>query len=156
MAQKTQDPLGELGKQLSSVATQLSKMGADKSELRQATQKSGDVLAGAIRVKLMSNTRSGKLLSTVRTARTTNGVAVKIGNKRVPYAAPVNFGWLFVGPGHKKMDSSKRAKTGKPNIKPRRFMEKGIYAARERSINIWITELHTLVEKYERKHNAKN
>lgn len=156
MAQSTKSPLGDLQRQLSSVARNLSQMGVDKSELRQASSRSGDVLAGAIRVQTMRISRSGKLANTVRTGKTTSGVVVRIGNARVPYAAPVNFGWLFVGSGHKKMASSKNVKKGKPNIMPRRFMEKGIYAARERSITIWVQELHKLVTKYERKHNAKN
>jgi len=147
------DPFYGLQRDLAGVASALVKLGADKAELRQASIKSGEVLANAIRVGIMPITKSGALLNSVRVSRLTTGVAVTIGNKNVPYAAPRNFGWLFVGPGHKKADTSKRIKTGRPNIKPSRFLEKGIRNSRERSIRIWIEELHNLVAKYERKTN---
>ena len=151
---QTPETFSGMKRDLMRVAQSLEKMGADKSELRHASERAGDVMAGAIRVTLMPHSRTGKLLSTVRVNKLTTGVAVTIGNKKVPYAAPINFGWLFVGPGHKKSDQAKRIKTGKPNIMPRRFMEKGIRNSRERTINIWLEELDKLLKKYERKANG--
>lgn len=147
------DPFYGLSKDLAGVAQALMKIGASKAELRQASMKSGEVLANAIRVNVMGITRTGKLLSTIKVGRVTTGVKVTIGNKKVPYAGPINFGWMTVGSKHVKSPDSKKRKEGKPNITPARFMEKAIRNSRERSIAIWTEELHKLVMKYERKTN---
>ena len=148
------DALKGLQKDLRDVAKALEKIGADKSELRQASMKAGNNLADEIRKQIMPISQTGRLLGSVRVNKLTAGVAVTIGNRKVPYAAPINFGWLRVGPDHKKMDSSKNVKKGKPNILPKRFMEKSIRNERAKTVMIWIEELEKLTKKYERKANS--
>lgn len=131
----------------------LIEMGASKKELANASFEAGQITADAI--KGFIPVRSGKLRSTVKAARVARKVIVTVGNNTTAtYAAPVAFGWLFVGPGHEKMAKSKHVKTGKPNITPRRFMERAIRATRQKVLDTYIDNLQKLVDKYERKVNS--
>lgn len=130
----------------------LIEMGASKQELAAASYEAGQITARSMQAFVP--TRSGKLRSTIKASKVARKVVVTIGNNTTAtYAAPVAFGWLFVGPGHEKAARSKRPKTGKPNILPSRFIEKAIRATRQRVLDTYIDSLEKLVKKYERKVN---
>jgi hypothetical protein len=130
----------------------LIEMGASKKELADVSFEAGQITARSIQAFIP--TKTGKLRSTVKAARVARKVVVTVGNNTTAtYAAPVAFGWLFVGPGHEKAAKSKHVKTGKPNITPRRFMEKAIRSTRQRVLDTYIDGLQKLVNKYERKVN---
>jgi hypothetical protein len=148
MSGKSFDPIRipNLGK----IQRNLKDLGASRQEMQNASFEAGIITARSIQAFIPVKT--GKLKSTVKAARLQSKVVVSVGNRTTAtYAAPVNFGWLFVGAGHSKMAKSKRVKTGKPNILPSRFMEKAIKNTRQRVLDTYLDELQKLVNKYERK-----
>lgn len=132
----------------------LIEMGASKQELANASYEAGKITATEVQRQLGPISRTGKLRSTVKASKIARKVVVTVGNNTTAtYAAPVNFGWLIVGPGHAKAPKSTRPKKGKPDIKPRRFMEKAIIATRQQVLDTYLDMLQALVNKYERKVN---
>lgn len=127
-------------------------LGATKQELGKASYEAGSITARSIQAFMPR--RTGKLASTVKASKLGTKVVVTVGNNTTAtYAAPVNFGWLFVGPGHQKSPKAQSAKKGQPNIKPKRFIEKALRTTRQRVLDTYIDELQKLVHKYERKAN---
>lgn len=132
----------------------LIEMGASKQELAKATYEAGQITARSVQAFISPISRTGKLRSTVKASKLARKVVITVGNNTTAkYAAPINFGWLFVGSGHQKSPSASRIKKGKPNIMPARFMEKAIRATRQRVLDTYLDELQKLVNKYERKIN---
>jgi len=137
---------------LKQVQNALKELGVSNQELGRASFEAGSITARSIQAFMPR--RTGKLASTVKASKLGTKVVVTIGNNTTAtYAAPVNFGWLFVGPGHQKSPRAERSKTGTPNIKPRRFIEKALRTTRQRVLDTYIDELQKLVHKYERKAN---
>jgi hypothetical protein len=135
---------------LAKIQRNLVELGASRQEMQNASYEAGIITARSIQAFIPVKT--GKLKSTVKAAKLQRKVVVSVGNRTTAtYAAPINFGWLFVGPGHTKMSKSERPKKGKPNIKPSRFMEKAIRNTRQRVFDTYLDELQRLINKYERK-----
>lgn len=124
-------------------------LGVTKQELGQASFEAGQITARSIQAFMPVKT--GKLRSTVKARKSATKVIVTVGNNTTAtYAAPVNFGWLFVGPGHDKAPKSKRTKSGRPNILPNRFIEKALRNTRQRVLDTYIDELQRLVNKHQK------
>lgn len=129
-------------------------MGADKKELANASWEAGKLTADAIQTYMLPFARTGKLRSTVKARKIASKVVVVVGNNTTAtYAGVVNFGWNTVGAGHRQAPQSKKRKTGKPNIKGQRFIQKALRATRQDVLDKYLDALQDLVNKYERKAN---
>lgn len=81
----------------------LEQLGADADDLKDVFGPIGDKAAELIRARAPK--KSGRMAKTIKGTRTKNKAAVRAGGKRVPYLAPLNYGWASRG------------------IQPRRFMQ---------------------------------
>ncbi|MGO2655971.1 MAG: hypothetical protein ACTH93_09120 [Pseudoclavibacter sp.] len=70
---------------------QLRAAGDDMTDLKDAHKRAADIAANRIRGSVP--TRSGALLSTLRTTGTKSAGIVRLGKKRVPYAGVLEYGW---------------------------------------------------------------
>lgn len=66
-------------------------MGADLSDLTAINRAAAETVADAARGKVPILT--GRLRGSIRTGATRTTASVKAGNKGIPYAGPIHFGW---------------------------------------------------------------
>jgi hypothetical protein len=112
----------------------LKDLGASNKEMGEATFKAGSVTVAAIRGIMLPMKKSGKLLSTVKAGKQGTKVVITIGNNTTAkYAGLQNYG--------------SRLK----NVPAKFFMQMGIRRTRDFVLEIYLTELQKMINKYERK-----
>lgn len=76
---------------LNTLVRTLNRAGEDVSELKDAHQRVAQIVADAASSR--APRRTGALSSSVRGARQVRRARVSVGGARVPYAAPIHWGW---------------------------------------------------------------
>lgn len=76
---------------LANLVRTMKRAGLDISELKDAHKHVGDIVAREARAR--APRRTGKLASSVKAARQQGRARVTAGSARVPYAAPIHWGW---------------------------------------------------------------
>jgi HK97 gp10 family phage protein len=112
--------VNRLGKDLDKDAAK----GALKEMNAEAAEKVKQTAAGLVPV------RTGQLASTLRASGTQKSARVRAGTKRVPYAAPIHFGW----PAR--------------NISPQPFLYDALDKRRNEVVDIYEKRLSALIRKY--------
>lgn len=104
----TRGPIVERGS--AEVARTLRKAGVSLDDLKDANQRTGDIVAGSARVT--APRRSGRLRSSIRSARQARRVRVTAGGARVPYAAVIHWGWprRHIAPQRFVIDAARRTR----------------------------------------------
>lgn len=69
----------------------LNRAAGDISDMKDAHQKVGEIVASAARAR--APRRSGDLAGSVRSARQARRARVMVGGARIPYAGPIHWGW---------------------------------------------------------------
>ncbi len=100
---------------LSKLAKELESVGVNIDDLGQAFGQIAREAADEMRKHIPR--RSGNLANTIKPGRSKNRAVVSVGSKRVPYAAPINYGWP------------------KRNIAPAGFIEATDEAMRDRAVS---------------------
>lgn len=97
-------------------------LGEPDEALKKALKQAADTMATASRDTVPD--RTGRLKRTIRTSATARGAFVLAGNKAVPYANPIHWGWFR----DRKSDAAKRSPKGyvNKNIKPNPFFAKAL------------------------------
>jgi hypothetical protein len=73
----------------------MKELGADQSVLKDAGQKSAEILL--TRARPLIPVKTGALRNAAQTKRVDVGGAVEVKSKQIPYANPIHWGWLVVG-----------------------------------------------------------
>ena len=81
---------------LSRTITQMRKLGVDAADLKEAWEPLGYQAVGV--AMSLTPQRTGKLARSVRASRKQNGVTVRVGNARAPYAVYPHFGTTYQPP----------------------------------------------------------
>lgn len=76
---------------LNTLVRTLNRAAVDVSDLKDAHQNAARIVASAAQAS--APRRSGALASSVRGARQVRRARVSVGGARVPYAAPIHWGW---------------------------------------------------------------
>ena len=76
---------------LSRLASTMKRAGQDVEELKDAHARAGETVAAA--AAAAAPRRSGNLAGSIRAARQARRARVQAGSSRVPYAAPIQWGW---------------------------------------------------------------
>lgn len=91
----------------------LQALGAEKQDFVDINLEAAEILMSAARP--LVPVRSGKLLGTMRASKTVQYAQVQLGKAKVPYAAPIHYGWYY-----------DRNNFIKKNIKPNPFLAKAL------------------------------
>jgi hypothetical protein len=97
-------------------------LGEPDDALKAALKQAAETMAAASRDTVPD--RTGKLKRSIRTSATARGAFVVAGNKGVPYANPIHWGWFR----DRKTDQAKRSSKGyiNKNIRPNPFFAKAL------------------------------
>ena len=112
---------------LKQVLRNLKRLGVDVADLKEASNKAGQVVADAARS--LAPTKTGRLSNSVRAMKQQNAAVVKAGGARLPYAGVVHFGW----PSR--------------NIKPQPFLFEAADARRQQVIDAYREGLAEAIKK---------
>jgi HK97 gp10 family phage protein len=105
----------------------LEKAGVEVQDLKAASKKAGNVVADES--KSLAPVKSGKLRNSIRASNTKNKSVVRAGGARLPYAAPIHYGW----PGH--------------NIEPHPFLTDALSIKHDEVITVYEEELEALIRR---------
>ena len=86
----------------------------------------------------LAPTRSGKLRSSIRPAKAAKFAAVYAGSARVPYAAPIHFGWFY-----------DKEWFIKKNIKPNPFLYRAFGYKKEQILQNYVDNMEKAIKKYQ-------
>lgn len=101
--------------------------GDDLAELKQAHARAAEIAARAS--SDLAPVRSGALKQTIRSSGTKTAGIVRSGTKRVPYAAPIHWGWF------------------KRGIRPNLFISRGAQNSEGRWLPVYQQALDGAIEK---------
>lgn len=76
---------------LARLARTMKRAGQDVTELKDAHTRAADTVAA--RARELAPRRSGNLANSIRSAKQAGRARVMAGNAKVPYAAPIHWGW---------------------------------------------------------------
>lgn len=114
---------------------QLEALGADKAELVNMNMRAAETLISATRP--LVPVRTGNLLDSIRASKTKGYAQVVMGNRRVPYANPIHWGWFY----DKEWFIQK-------NIKPNKFLYRALGNVSEKIMAEYDKDLQDLFDKY--------
>lgn len=97
---------------------------AAKEQFKEVGFRVGEFVAQQAREEVP--VRSGDLRGTIRPAKTARGAKIRSGNKRVPYAGPIHFGW----PAR--------------NIRPNQFLYRAVDKNVDRAVDMYLEEVYTI------------
>lgn len=114
----------------------LSLLAADENGIKEANYRAATTLLQTS--KPMVPVRSGNLASTLKAGKTKNYAVVRAGSARVPYAAPIHFGWFY----DKEYFIQK-------NIRPNPFFYRALGLVYEDIISKYDEDMQALIRKYQ-------
>lgn len=112
---------------LKQVLRNLKRLGVDVADLKEASNRAGQVVADAARS--LAPTKTGRLSNSVRAAKQQNAAVVRAGGARLPYAGVIHFGWPARG------------------IAPKPFLFEAADSRREQVINAYREGLAEAIKK---------
>jgi HK97 gp10 family phage protein len=111
-------------------------IGVPSSEIGEASQEAGELVANTARS--LVPVRTGALRSTIKAKKIARKVVVSAGNNtKVPYANPIHFGWNY----DKKNLQAK-------NIRPRPFFSNALQRTRTQVYQTFFASMEKLFQKY--------
>lgn len=123
------DGLRELSKKLTLLAN-------DDPAINQANYRAATTLLQTS--KPMVPVRSGKLANSLKAGKAKNYASVRAGSARVPYAAPIHFGWFY----DREYFISK-------NIAPNPFFYRALGLVYEEIIEKYNDDMEAIIKKYQ-------
>lgn len=82
---------------LAELVRTLKRAGVDVSELKDAHRRAGEIVAHEAAIR--APRRTGALAGSIKAAKQVRRARVQVGGARVPYAAPIHWGWPARGIG---------------------------------------------------------
>jgi HK97 gp10 family phage protein len=111
-------------------------IGVPSSEIGQASQEAGEVVAS--RARSLVPVRTGALRATIKAKKIARKVVVSAGNNnRVPYANPIHFGWNY-----------DKVNLQPKNIRPRPFFSNALSSTRNQVYQIFFANIEKLLKNY--------
>jgi HK97 gp10 family phage protein len=111
-------------------------IGVPSSEIGQASQEAGEVVAN--RARSLVPVRTGALRATIKSKKIARKVVVSAGNNnRVPYANPIHFGWNY-----------DKVNLQAKNIRPRPFFSNALSSTRQQVYQIFFANIDKLLKSY--------
>ncbi len=111
-------------------------IGVPSSEIGEASQEAGEIVANQARS--LVPVRTGALRATIKAKKIARKVVVSAGNNtKVPYANPIHFGWNY----DKKNLQAK-------NIRPRPFFTNALQRTRTQVYELFFGSMEKLFQKY--------
>jgi hypothetical protein len=113
----------------------LKAIGTPTAEVQAAAKEAGEIVASMSRT--LVPVKSGKLRTTIKSARQARKVLVQAGSKGVPYANPIHWGWYY-----------DRNNFVKKNILPQPFFAKALGLTRKEVYETYFMNINKLFNKY--------
>jgi HK97 gp10 family phage protein len=114
-------------------------IGVPSSEIGEASQKAGELVASTARS--LVPVKTGALRSTIKAKKIARKVVVTAGNNRsVPYANPIHFGWNY-----------DKVNLQAKNIRPRPFFSNALSRKRNDVYKLFFDSMEKLFQKYSNK-----
>ena len=111
-------------------------IGVPSSEIGQASQEAGEIVAN--RARSLVPVRTGALRATIKSKKIARKVVVSAGNNnRVPYANPIHFGWNY-----------DKVNLQAKNIRPRPFFSNALSSTRQQVYQIFFANIDKLLKQY--------
>jgi HK97 gp10 family phage protein len=111
-------------------------IGVPSSEIGEASQEAGELVANTARS--LVPVKTGALRATIKAKKIARKVVVSAGNNtKVPYANPIHFGWNY----DKKNLQAK-------NIRPRPFFSNALQRTRTQVYQTFFASMEKLFQKY--------
>jgi HK97 gp10 family phage protein len=111
-------------------------IGVPSSEIGEASQEAGELVANAARS--LVPVRTGALRATIKAKKIARKVVVSAGNNtRVPYANPIHFGWNY-----------DKNNLQPKNIRPRPFFSNALARTRTQVYQTFFDSMEKLFQKY--------
>jgi hypothetical protein len=111
-------------------------IGVPSSEIGEASQQAGNIVANMARS--LVPVKTGALRSTISAKKIARKVVVSAGNNRsVPYANPIHFGWNY-----------DRVNLQAKNIRPRPFFINALSRTRTEVYRVFFDNIGRLLQKY--------
>jgi hypothetical protein len=118
------------------VSKKLTLLASDDKSINEANYRAATILLQAS--KPMVPRRSGKLASTLKAGKARNYASVRAGSARVPYAAPIHFGWFY-----------DREYFIAKNIAPNPFFYRALGLVYEDIIAKYNEDMEAIIKKYQ-------
>jgi HK97 gp10 family phage protein len=114
-------------------------IGVPSSEIGEASQEAGEIVANQARS--LVPVRTGALRATIKAKKIARKVVVSAGNNnKVPYANPIHFGWNY-----------DKVNLQPKNIRPRPFFTNALSRTRPQVYQIFFKNLDRLFQNYSNK-----
>jgi hypothetical protein len=121
---------------LNLINRQLTLLAKDEKGINQANYEAATTLLQTARP--MVPVRSGKLAASLKAGKAKRYAEVRAGSARVPYAAPIHFGWFY----DKKNNIRK-------NIKPNPFFYRALGLVYDDIITKYESDMQNLIKKHQ-------
>lgn len=128
----------------------LKAIGTPASVLSQAGVDAANIVANKART--IAPSRTGRLASTIKPAKTQYGAAVRAGNNAVPYANPIHWGWLRDRKTARALASEKGYILR--GIKPQPFLANALGYTKEQVLDTYRKQMNKLIAEETAKANG--
>jgi hypothetical protein len=120
-------------------------LGLDTKGFNEANYEAAVTLIAAARP--LVPVRSGRLLATLKPAKTKTYAAARAGTTKVPYAGPIHWGWAIVGASHKGKLTAGGPRSYR-NIAPQPFFAKALGYTYEEILKNYDNAMKRLIVKH--------